>query len=354
MKTRMLPISIESPDRHSLETAAALITDGQLVAFPTETVYGLGADAFNPTAVQSIFSVKKRPSTDPIIVHIENKKDLTSVAINIPELAWKLANRYWPGPLTLILEKHPNIPFAITAGGTSVAVRMPDHPIALMLIALSGCPVAAPSANQFSRPSPTQAHHVWNDLKGRIPMILDSGPTHIGLESTVLDLMQSPPCILRPGGIPLEKLKTMIPDIQVRKSFLKESKQNQLSPGQLFKHYSPNVPLLLFQGPSPEKVTRAMYAYMKKMMGNQKQIGAMIAEEDIVLFQELQQKGGRIENMGSINQLDQIAQNLFSCMRNLEASNVDMILICLPPDNELGLAINDRLVRAAKDVVWIN
>ena len=353
IQTQILPISIKSPDRQIIDTAASLIKDGQLVAFPTETVYGLGADAFNPMAVQSIFSVKKRPATDPLIVHIENMNALPTVAINIPELALELANHFWPGPLTLILEKHPQIPLAVTAGGSSVAVRIPDHRIALMLIKQSGCPIAAPSANQFSRPSPTQAHHVWNDLKGKISIILDTGATDIGLESTVLDLTQYPPCILRPGGISLEKLKPFIPNIQIRKSYLTESKQKQISPGQLFKHYSPNAPLLLFSGHSSRNVIHAMHAHMENMLNNKQCVGAMLVGEDIALFQKLQQMGGLIENLGSINHLDMVAKNLFKCMRNLDSANVDTILMCMLPDNELGLAINDRLVRASTDVVWI-
>jgi len=354
IKTQIFPISIKYPDSKILDTASRLIQEGNLVAFPTETVYGLGADAFNPNAVRSIFSAKNRPSTDPLIVHIGSIEDLNTVAINIPELAWKLAHRFWPGPLTLILEKHPKIPHTVTSGGNSVAVRMPNHHIALTLITLSGCPIAAPSANRFSKPSPTQAHHVLNDLNGKIAMILDSGPTDIGIESTVLDLTQSPPCILRPGGISLEKLKSILPDVQTRKSFLTESGHQQISPGQLFKHYSPNAALMLFNGDSYRNVISAMYAHMEKILDTQQSVGGMLVEEDIHFFQKLQQKGALIENLGSIDHLDIIAKNLFGCMRSLDSANVDIILMSMPPDNELGLAINDRLIRAAKDIIWID
>jgi L-threonylcarbamoyladenylate synthase len=353
INTQIVPISIKSPDIQNIETAATLIKNGQLVAFPTETVYGLGADAYNAKAVQSIFSVKNRPSTDPLIVHIERISALSTVAINVPELAFALGNHFWPGPLTLILEKHPKIPLEVTAGGSSVAVRIPNHRIAQLLIQQSQCPIAAPSANLFSRPSPTQANHVWNDLKGKISMILDSGATEIGLESTVLDLTQSPPCMLRPGGISLEKLKPIVPNIQIRRSYLTESKQKQLSPGQLFKHYSPNAKLLLFSGPSSKNVIDAMFAHMKKMLNNKQSVGAMLVTENITLFKELQQLGGMIENLGSSYHLDNVAKNLFSCMRNLDAASVDTILISILPENELGVAINDRLVRAATEIFWI-
>jgi L-threonylcarbamoyladenylate synthase len=346
--TQIVPVNKKSPDRKILDAASILIKEGHLVAFPTETVYGLGADVFNAKAIQSIFSVKKRPSTDPLIVHIECINALTAVAINIPELAYELASRFWPGPLTLILEKHPKIPLEVTAGGASVAVRIPDHQTALMLIKSSGCPIAAPSANRFSKPSPTQAHHVWNDLNGKIALILDSGPTDIGLESTVLDLQQSPPCVLRPGGISFEELQSIIPDVQMRKSYLTEKKQTQISPGQLFKHYSPNAPLILFRG---QTYKHAMYAHMENLMKKQQCVGAMLVEEDIAFFQKLIQMGGLFENLGSINRLHDVAKNLFTCMRNLDSANVDAILVCMPPENELGLAINDRLVRAATDVV---
>jgi len=353
LKTQKISISKSSPDMNILNAAAKLINDGQLVAFPTETVYGLGADAFNANAVQTIFSVKQRPSTDPLIVHIDSINALSTVAINIPELALALANRFWPGPLTLILEKHLNLPHAVTAGGKSVAVRMPDHQIALMLIESSGCPIAAPSANRFSRPSPTQADHVWNDLHGKISMILDSGPTDIGLESTVLDLTKSPPCILRPGGISLDQLKNIVPDVQIRNSYLTENNQKQISPGQLFKHYSPDAQLFVFRGASPENVIFAMYTHMEKLLNNKQSVGVMLVEENIDFFQKLYQKGGLIENLGSIHYLDRVAKNLFACMRNLDSAMVDIILMAMPPDNGLGLAINDRLIRASSEVVWI-
>jgi L-threonylcarbamoyladenylate synthase len=352
-QTKIFPISLASPNMKTLNAAAALIKEGQLVAFPTETVYGLGADAFNPKAIQSIFLVKNRPSTDPLIVHIENIGELHTVASNIPELALELGNCFWPGPLTLILKKHPKIPLAVTAGGLSVAVRVPNHQIARMLIKQSGCPIAAPSANRFSKPSPTQASHVMNDLNGKISMILDSGPTDIGLESTVLDLTKSPPYILRPGGISIEQLRPIIPDVQLRKSYLRDKAQKQISPGQLFKHYSPNASLLLFSGTSSNNVIQAMLAKMENMLNNKLSVGAMIVEEDIPLFQRLQQMGGLIENLGSMHHLDMVAKNLFACMRNLDSVIVDSIVMRMLPENQLGLAINDRLVRAANDVLWI-
>jgi L-threonylcarbamoyladenylate synthase len=352
IKTQILTINKQSPEISILNSASQLINKGHLVAFPTETVYGLGADVFNTKAIQSIFDVKERPATDPLIVHIENINALKTVAINVPELAYELANRFWPGPLTLILEKHPKIPLAVTAAGSSVAVRIPNHQTALMLIKLSDCPIAAPSANRFSKPSPTLATHVWNDLNGKIAMILDSGPTDIGLESTVLNLTESPPCVLRPGGVSFETLQSIVPNIQMRKSYLRKDRKVQISPGQLFKHYSPNAPLILFRGQSAKDTIHAMYIHMEKLLKNKQRVGAMLVEEDIACFQELIHMGGILENLGSINRLDCVAKNLFACMRNLDSAHVDVILISTPPDYDLGLAINDRLIRAAADVVW--
>ncbi|ETR70272.1 MAG: tRNA threonylcarbamoyladenosine biosynthesis protein, partial [Candidatus Magnetoglobus multicellularis str. Araruama] len=350
---KIVPIDLDTPDRTIINEAAALIQDGQLVAFPTETVYGLGADTFNQSAIQAIFSVKHRPSTDPLIVHIGSIQELSIVAIKIPEIALTLAHQFWPGPLTLILEKQSNIPHAVTAGGPSVAVRYPDHRIAQLLIATSGCPIAAPSANRFSRPSPTLANHVFADLNGKIPMILDGGPTNIGLESTVLDLTHSCPCILRPGGISMEQIQSVIPDVQIRKQFFDVSHESQHSPGQLFKHYSPKAPLCLFTGHSIDDVTMAMYVHMEKLLNMNQSVGAMLVEEDLELFKPLAKDGGLIQNLGSVNKLDIVAKNLFACMRRLDSANVDCILIHMLPKNEIGLAIQDRLFRAAEKVIQV-
>ncbi|MBF0452220.1 MAG: threonylcarbamoyl-AMP synthase [Candidatus Magnetomorum sp.] len=348
MQTKIIPVSLQKPDMDIINQAAQLIQSGQLVAFPTETVYGLGADAFNAGAVQTIFSVKQRPSSDPLIVHIQNIRELTSVAINIPDSALELADQYWPGPLTLILEKHPDIPLSVTAGGQTIAVRLPAHPIARLLIQQSCCPIAAPSANRFSRPSPTLAQHVFDDLDARISMIIDGGATDIGLESTVLDLTQSPPCILRPGGIILEDLKSSIPDVHMSTRYLDAQNSTHRSPGQLFKHYAPKARLLLFSGDHTDKILTAMEEQIHHLLKNNKTVGVMVTDENAAFFQN---KGGTIMKLGSINDLGTVAKKLFACMRTLDSQSMNYILMKMPPEIGLGWALKDRLIRAAYEII---
>src|SRR5437868_3415596 len=211
-QTEVIQVNPKQPDIESIARASALLQAGQLVVFPTETVYGLGADALQTGAVERIFAAKGRPYSDPLIAHIADEEDLEKVAINISPVARKLAQAFWPGPLTLILPAGPRIPRLVTAGLSTVAVRMPRHPVALALIRAAGTPVAAPSANRFMHVSPTTAQHALADLHGRVPLILDSGPCEVGVESTVLDLCSTVPTILRPGGVSLEALRTVLPD----------------------------------------------------------------------------------------------------------------------------------------------
>lgn len=341
IQTQLISVST---DIEIIKKAAGLIKSGQLVAFPTETVYGLGADAFNPEAVQAIFSAKQRPKSDPLIVHIQDIKELKSVAVNIPDIALKMAAQFWPGPLTFILEKHPDIPSVVTAGGMAVAVRLPAHPIARLLIHHSETPIAAPSANRFSRPSPTLAQHVMDDLDGKISMILDGGPTDIGLESTVLDLTLTPPCILRPGGISMEKIQSFIPDIKISKRYMENQRSDQRSPGQLFKHYSPRARLLLFSGNHSEKIIHQMQEEIDDLLRKKYKVGVMATDENAALFND---KEVTVLSLGSINNLDIIGKNLFACMRTLDSQNVDYILIQMLPEKGIGMALQDRLIRAA-------
>jgi len=356
IKTRIIKISAISPDQDVIHEAARLIQSGKLVAFPTETVYGLGADVFNNSAIQSIFTTKQRPSMDPLIVHIENINQLKNVAVNIPDLAFQLAKKYWPGPLTLILKKHPDIPLTVTANGNTVAVRLPSHPIAQMLIKTAQCPIAAPSANLFSRPSPTTAQHVWDDLAGKISMIIDAGESDIGIESTVLDITQSPPCMLRPGGIFLERLKSIIPDIQIDRKYLNmhEHHSPPRSPGQIAKHYAPNAHLLVFVENTLEQRLRYMNDLLNKKLKERKTVGLMLNEEHIPMFKKYSCNQVIIENMGSINNLNGMAKRLFNSMRRLDAQWVDYIFMCIPAENALGLAMNDRLFRAAYKVYHLS
>ncbi len=248
LQTQLISIDAENPDRAIFQHAAALLARGRLVAFPTETVYGLGANALDRAAVARIFAAKGRPSSDPLIVHLYSIAQLEEIARNIPAIAWDLARLFWPGPLTLVLPKTARVPGNVSAGLNSVAVRMPNHPIAYELLKLGDLAVAAPSANLFARPSPTTAHHVWDDLHGRIDLILDGGPTAIGVESTVLDLTGKLPTILRPGGLPRETLAQVIPDVVYTPRYAALNEAALPGPGMLTKHYSPSVELCLFTG----------------------------------------------------------------------------------------------------------
>ena len=215
-KTRVLAVDPTKPDPAGLAEAAQVLVAGGLVAFPTETVYGLGALALDSAAVNRIFAAKERPSTDPVIVHLAGPQDLPRVARSVPPGLEALATTFWPGPLTLIVPRGPAVPDIVTAGGDTVAVRVPAHPVARALLLAATVPIAAPSANRFSRPSPTRAEHVLADLDGRVDLILDAGPTSVGVESTIVDLTHRPARLLRPGGVPVEALREHLPDLRFR------------------------------------------------------------------------------------------------------------------------------------------
>ncbi|MBU1133358.1 MAG: threonylcarbamoyl-AMP synthase, partial [Candidatus Omnitrophica bacterium] len=242
MKTEIITVNPDNINPVYIKTAAEKIKDGGLVAFPTETVYGLGADAFNPKAVAKIFEAKKRPFEDPLIVHIAQKEDLYKLTEDISDSALKLADEFWPGPLTLVLKKSKNIPDIITAGLDTVAIRVPADKVALAFIKFSETPIAAPSANLFGRPSPTTAQHVLDDLNEKIDIVIDGGRALIGVESTILDLTQNPPVVLRPGGVSIEKLKKVVKGVEIYKQ------DKILSPGMYPRHYSPKAKVMLVEG----------------------------------------------------------------------------------------------------------
>lgn len=344
MNTHVLHINPLQLDIEKITLAAACIQQGGLVAFPTETVYGLGANALDEAAVQKIFVAKERPSTDPLIVHIAELSQLDIVAINIPMLAYQLVEAFWPGPLTFVLPKHAQIPPNVCAHQDTVAVRMPSHPIAKALLTAANVPIAAPSANRFSRPSATTAQHVFLDLDGRIDFIIDGGTTEIGLESTVLDLTQTPPVILRPGGVTVEALRNFMPDVQFKSVHLRlEDTPAAPSPGMLSKHYSPSASLYLFIG-HPERLLTQMHETAQQWMADGKKVGVLLAEEDAPRFASLSVEAiflGRQAN------LQQIGYNLFAALRELDNRGVDVILVHEFERDGLGLAVWDRLLRAA-------
>ncbi len=348
--TRMLTLDAEQPAAALIEGAAVVLRSGGLVAFPTETVYGLGADAFNVEAVKGIFAAKERPSFDPLIVHVASLNDLERVAATVPPLALKLAAQFWPGPLTLVLPRHSNVPLAVTAGGETVAVRMPAHPVALTLIKATGRPVAAPSANRFGRLSPTRAEDVLADLDGRIDMILDGGPTAIGVESTVLSLVESPPVVLRPGGIGREALEAVLgPVMLLERPVVPSEGGGAPAPGTLLQHYAPRAALYLYQG-SRRALWAALRAETLRLQGAGVPVGLLLAEEDREVLGDL---AVPMAIPGAEAAVEAVAQQLFVCLRQLDQAGVQVILARDFGTVGLGLAVRDRLTRAAGGKVII-
>lgn len=325
-----------------MHRAGAIIRDGGLVAFPTETVYGLGADALNEAAVAGIYRAKERPANDPIIVHIAALDDLWRVARDVPEAAQRLAERFWPGPLTLVLARHPDVPLKVTAGRETVAVRWPAHPVAQALLEAAGTPIAAPSANRFARPSPTRAEHVLDDLGGRVAMILDAGATAIGLESTILDLSGATPTVLRPGGVSLEDLRELLPDVVYQPRYLNSDDEAAPAPGTLLKHYSPNAQVMVFTGPR-DKVLQTMRLEADQLVDEHKNVGVMMLDGDAEVFSGLR---AQVALLGE--DADAMANKLFAGLRDLDRMHVDVILVRAPDQAGLGLALWDRLMRAAE------
>jgi L-threonylcarbamoyladenylate synthase len=326
-----------------IEIAAEAIRQGRLVAFPTETVYGLGANALDGAAVARIFQAKNRPPSDPVIAHLASGQQLQQVAAQIPTLAWRLAEHFWPGPLTLVLWRQPHVPANLSAGLNTVAVRVPSHPVAQALLQATQLPIGAPSANLFARPSPTTAQHVLEDLGGRIDLILDGGSTPIGLESTVVDLTQPVPVILRPGGLQVEILRQIIPELELSSKSL-ELETPSPSPGMLLKHYSPSAEIRLFTGPFTQMIAH-MQAHARQLLALGKRVGLMLSLEDYLHFAQLPVE---FALLGSESDLAQLAASLFAAMRTLDKKQVEVILVRDYGREGLGLAVWDRLLRAAE------
>jgi L-threonylcarbamoyladenylate synthase len=350
-QTRLLVVNREHPDPAIIAEAAALIRSGGLVVFPTETVYGLGAHALDPRAVAGVFEAKGRPSTDPLIVHVSGLLDLPALVREVPPVATLLAGRFWPGPLTLILPKSDRVPATVTAGLDTVAVRVPAHPVARALLAAADVPIAAPSANLFSRPSPTDASHVLADLDGRVDMVLDAGRADVGVESTVLDLTVTPPLVRRPGGVSLEDLRQVVPDVTVLTRVASDG-EAQASPGQLLRHYAPRAHVTLIEG-DQAPVRRRLVAEARTRTVRGVRVGILAPDEDVaVLAPELAQLAAAgqvvLHGYGSRLDLTRAAHELFNAIRTLDGSGVEQILAIAPATSGIGLAIQDRLTRAAE------
>lgn len=326
--------------------AASILKRGGLVAIPTETVYGLAANALDPSAVGRIFDAKERPAWDPLIVHVANSEMISQVGVDFPKHIQKVAERFWPGPLTLLLYKHPLLPSSVTAGRETVAVRMPLHPVARCVITSAGLPLAAPSANRFGHTSPTTAEHVLGDLEGRIEAVLDAGPTDIGLESTVLDPLRTPPLLLRPGGITREQLEEVLGTIEVYSAPPDQVPQSLASPGLATRHYAPQARLMLIEG-APEKFRAAIEQQVAKAGDDGEYVGVM-APEGWLNEQSLSRGGVVIFDWGVWSDPQQLAHNLFAGLRYLDKPGVSVIVCPLPSAEGLGLALRDRLLRAAR------
>jgi L-threonylcarbamoyladenylate synthase len=343
-KTLLLKVNPEDPQIDVIQIAAGIIKRGGLVAFPTETVYGLGADALNPNAVKALFKAKKRPPDNPPIVHVSNLETVYKLTKDIPREAELLIERFWPGPLTLIFKRSEIVPEVTVSGLDTIAIRMPKHNVALALIRESGCPIAAPSANLAGRPSPTTAQHVLEDLNGRIDAILDAGPTKIGIESTVLDLTVKPPQILRPGGISYETLKEILGDVELHPAAIAESKislKEARSPGLKHRHYAPKARMVIVEGDLRaiiEKVTELTDFYKRKGM----KVGVLATNETVALY-----RADVVKSLGNRKHLEEIAKNLFRLLREFDAEGVNIIIAEGVPAEGLGLAIMNRLRKAS-------
>lgn len=331
-----------SPTEEALQLASALLKDGQLVAFPTETVYGLGANAFNKDAVLSIFAAKDRPADNPLIVHIHDRAQLEDIC-EVTPLAEKLMDAFWPGPLTILMPRKATIPQEVTAGLPTVAVRMPSHPTALAMLKACGLPIAAPSANRSGKPSPTTAQRVFDDMNGRIPLILDSGESDVGVESTVLDICRGTPCILRPGGVTKAMLEEVLGEVTVADSVLRPLQKGEkaLSPGMMYKHYAPDGQVSLVEG-EEENVLAALKQLYAHASANGHKACVMCFTEHMDALAACSP-----HDMGSIHQPEEVAHRLFETLRRLDDEGMQAIFSEVVPPEGVGLAIMNRLGRAA-------
>ncbi len=343
METTVKKLTLdEQENKGIIKMAATLIQEGSLVAFPTETVYGLGADALNPEASRKIYEAKGRPSDNPLIVHISRMEDLGKIARHIPPKAEKLAAAFWPGPLTMIFAKSGAVPLETTGGLQTVAVRMPSHPVALSFIREAGGFIAAPSANTSGRPSPTLAEHVAEDLDGRIPLILDGGPVGIGIESTIVDFSEEPPVVLRPGYITPAMMEAVIGPVKMDPGLGQEAfGVRPKAPGMKYRHYAPKAELILVEGGLP-KVQEKISCLAREALGKGKRVGILGTEETRACYKE-----GIFKSIGTRQEEDTIARHLYGILREFDKLGVDIIYSESFGSPGLGQAVMNRLLNAA-------
>jgi L-threonylcarbamoyladenylate synthase len=360
----MLVVDAVQPEPAPIAAAAAVLRAGGLVAFPTETVYGLGAHALDADAVGRIFTAKGRPADDPIIVHVlgwaqvpplVRPMDAGSAVDRVARIAHRLATAFWPGPLTLVLPRSPRVPDAVTAGLDSVALRAPDHPVARALLAAADLPIAAPSANPFGRTSPTRAEHVRDELGARVDLILDGGPCPVGVESTIVDVRCDPPRILRPGGVSLEAIRRIVPETMGSAdptliSTQADAPGPRSSPGTRLRHYAPRARLLLLHAP-PEELPHALHAAVAALFARGLQVALLAQDEDLGSLPSPDQPGTTLVAFASLGPRAEpavAARRLYTALRTVDAANPDIILATDPGATGLALAVRDRLLRAAE------
>ena len=342
--TEVLRVDPDNPDTDSIAYAADCLRAGGLVAFPTETVYGLGAHALDRRAVQGVFAAKERPANDPLIIHVAAVDDVAPLVAEFPAAARALAPRFWPGPLTMVLRRSARVPAEVTAGLDTVAIRVPSHPVARALLQHARIPVAAPSANRFSRPSPTCAAHVLADLDGRIDVILDAGATTVGLESTVIDLAHQPSIVLRPGAIDAATLEAVVRGISIKSTVMERRMEGMPSPGMLAKHYAPSTPLTLFEGERAialDDLVRTARNHLEQ--GHSVAVLAFAGDVDV-----LRTVRARAITLGDELDPPTVASRLYAALREGDELGVDVLLVRnITGDHPLSTAIRDRLRRAA-------
>ncbi len=345
METEVIQIAehnIDEASQKSLFRAGKVIRDGGLVAFPTETVYGLGGDALNPESSRKIYAAKGRPSDNPLIVHVADMEHLETIVKEVPESARKLAKAFWPGPLTMIMNKNDKVPYETTGGLDTVAIRMPNNQIALELIRQSGGFIAAPSANTSGRPSPTVARYCVEDLSGKIEMIIDGGQVGIGLESTIVDLTSDVPMILRPGYITLEMLKEVLGQVDVDRTIIDgNSGQRPKAPGMKYRHYAPKGQLTIIQG-EQSKVVEYINLHAKEASESGKKVGVIGTDSTKSLYH-----ADVIKSVGDRKDEKTIAHELFKVLREFDDENIDIMFSESFDDSGFGQAIMNRLLKAA-------
>ena len=341
METKIVRIK-EDHEEKWIEEAGQILKDGGLVAFPTETVYGLGANALDEEAAAKIYSAKGRPSDNPLIVHIADFSDLEKIVEEVPEEAKKLADAFWPGPLTMIMRKNEKVPYGTTGGLETVAVRMPNHDTALKMIRAGGGFIAAPSANTSGRPSPTMASHVAEDMNGKIDMILDGGSVGIGLESTIIDLSEEIPTILRPGFITQQMLADVIGRVEIDAALIdNNSKVHPKAPGMKYRHYAPKANMIWIRG-EKEKVAQKIRQLVEEELKEGRTPGILCAEETAHLYPE-----GMIKKIGTLREELTISRHLYGALREFDEEKVSSIFSETFETPVLGTAIMNRLMKAA-------